>query len=227
MRVLAWTRAVIVHAPRLSPCIESWRVPDSKRWCRHPLVVRTPGAMDPPPVLAVQTFARNALNRSTLDRRDDQFLHKVRSVQCHRPGTAPQTVRLGIGLHHHHADAPVQALPDAKFVLVSGTAVLVRSGAAQQPPKLLWHDTAELRNVGVDLADDHFVIHGMRWSITRCTCEPQQHSVQHGVGRLLRVAHAVWPGLQSCALRGLQSSSNATPDMLVMFMALRSCIPAR
>jgi len=79
----------------------------------------------------------------------------------------------------------MQALPDARFVLVSGTAVLVRGGAAQQPPKLLWHDTAELRSVGVDLAADHFVIHGMRWSLTRCTCQPQQHSVQHDVGRLL------------------------------------------
>ena len=52
----------------------------------------------------------------------------------------------------------MQALPDSMFVLVAGTAVLVRGGAAQQSPKLLWHDVAALRSAGVELAEDHFVI---------------------------------------------------------------------
>ena len=51
-------------------------------------------------------------------------------------------------------------------MLVAGTSVHVRGGSAQQPPKLLWHDIAALRAVGVELADDHFVIHGMCISTT-------------------------------------------------------------
>ena len=82
---------------------------------------------------------------------------------------------------------PPQALPDARYVLVTGTSVLVRSGSAQQPPKLLWHDITALRSVGVELADDHFVIHGTRWSLARGPCNSQHHSVQHDVGHLLRV----------------------------------------
>ncbi len=64
-------------------------------------------------------------------------------------------------MHGDHAEESAQVLPDAKYVLVAGTSVLVRSGTAQQPAKLLWHDVAALRTAGVELADDHFVIHGV------------------------------------------------------------------
>ena len=49
-------------------------------------------------------------------------------------------------------------LPDSLFLLVTGTSVLVRGAAAPQPPTLCWHDIAALRSLGVQLADDHFVI---------------------------------------------------------------------